>query len=191
MVSDPPSTPPGPPPESSPPSGGLVFEGTTQITGPVIGGNVQNLYVGDGRDRQQRLRLADLVDNFWISRVLGPAGAPAGAATPALIPLAKRVQAAVMDGNRLVVPRTTEQPGDSVPESTPILDIFTRLGSLLIVGAPGAGKTTTLYELARAAVRSPRQDAGQLVPIVVNLTSWAIRRQPIATWLVGELAEQY
>jgi predicted NACHT family NTPase len=70
--------------------------------------------------------------------------------------------------------------------------IFDELGqALLILGAPGAGKTTLLLELTRDLLDRAEQDASYPIPVVFHLSSWAVRRRPLADWLVDELAERY
>ena len=70
--------------------------------------------------------------------------------------------------------------------------IFDELGqALLILGAPGAGKTTLLLELTRDLLDRAEQDASYPMPVVFHLSSWAVRRRPLADWLVDELAERY
>src|SRR4051794_16357928 len=70
--------------------------------------------------------------------------------------------------------------------------IFDELGqALLILGAPGAGKTTLLLELARDLLDRAERDPAHLIPVVFHLSSWAVRRRPLADWLVDELAERY
>ena len=70
--------------------------------------------------------------------------------------------------------------------------IFDELGqALLILGAPGAGKTTLLLELTRDLLDRAAQDANHPIPVVFHLSSWAVRRRPLADWLVDELTERY
>ena len=70
--------------------------------------------------------------------------------------------------------------------------VFDELGqALLILGAPGAGKTTLLLELARDLLDRAEQDATHPIPVVFHLSSWAVRRRPLADWLVDELTERY
>ena len=70
--------------------------------------------------------------------------------------------------------------------------VFDELGqALLILGAPGAGKTTLLLELARDLLERAEQDVTHPIPVVFHLASWAIRRRPLADWLVEELTERY
>ncbi len=63
--------------------------------------------------------------------------------------------------------------------------------ALLILGAPGAGKTTLLLELARDLLDRAERDVSHPMPVVFHLSSWAVRRRPLADWLVDELAERY
>jgi hypothetical protein len=75
---------------------------------------------------------------------------------------------------------------------TPVLQLFLRTGGgLLIHGAPGGGKTTLLLELADGLLERAESDAGQPVPVVASLASWAGQHQQLDQWLAGELAESY
>ncbi|WP_424094485.1 NACHT domain-containing protein [Moorena producens] len=81
-----------------------------------------------------------------------------------------------------------------LPEGTRIINIFDQIGTgrtLLILGEPGSGKTTTLLELARYLIERAEQDSNQLIPVVFNLSSWANKRQVISDWLVEELNTIY
>ncbi|MGB3572522.1 MAG: NACHT domain-containing protein [Phormidesmis sp.] len=80
----------------------------------------------------------------------------------------------------------------SLPTGTQATDIFDSLGAgrtLLILGEPGAGKTTTLLKLAKTLITRIGDDFSQPIPIVLNLSSWANKRQSIAEWLVQDLYE--
>ena len=74
---------------------------------------------------------------------------------------------------------------------TPISQIFDeQAGALLILGAPGTGKTTLLLELARDLLARAELDENHPIPAVFNLSSWAVRRQPLHEWLIAELNER-
>jgi hypothetical protein len=64
-------------------------------------------------------------------------------------------------------------------------------GEVLILGEPGAGKTILLLELTRVLLERARQDEAQPIPVVFSLSSWAIKRQSLAEWLVSELNSIY
>ncbi|GAB4423315.1 MAG: hypothetical protein OHK0015_00760 [Chloroflexi bacterium OHK40] len=64
-------------------------------------------------------------------------------------------------------------------------------GALLLLGAPGAGKTLLLVELADALIARAMADETRPIPVILPLASWARQRRPLAEWLVEELAKQY
>jgi DNA polymerase III delta prime subunit len=64
-------------------------------------------------------------------------------------------------------------------------------GRLLILGEPGAGKTTTLLKLAQELVTQAQADATAPVPIIFELSNWMQDSQPIDQWLVAQLNEEY
>jgi hypothetical protein len=79
------------------------------------------------------------------------------------------------------------------PELTTI-DVFDDkniAGNLLILGAPGSGKTTTLLELTRGLIERAEFDANEPMPILFNLSSWKDDKQSIAQWLVAELKDKH
>jgi DNA polymerase III delta prime subunit len=81
-----------------------------------------------------------------------------------------------------------------LPEGTKVIDIFDSIGegrTLLILGEPGSGKTTTLLELTRDLITRAEQDINLLIPVIFSLSSWVNKRQTIADWLVEELNTKY
>ena len=77
-----------------------------------------------------------------------------------------------------------------LPEDTQAAEIFDGLGTgrtLLILGRPGSGKTITLLKITESLLGKADSNLNQLIPIVLNLSSWSIARQPIEQWLVQEL----
>ncbi len=78
------------------------------------------------------------------------------------------------------------------PPGTSIIQVFDDAnGELLILGEPGSGKTTLLLELARVLLDRALEDENYLMPVVFNLSSWAVKRQPITNWLAEGLANIY
>lgn len=63
--------------------------------------------------------------------------------------------------------------------------------SLLILGQPGSGTTTTLLTLARELIARAAGSPVQPLPVVFNLSSWAGPEQSLAAWLENELSAKY
>lgn len=67
------------------------------------------------------------------------------------------------------------KPVESIPSETSILKIFELpeiSGKLLILGDPGAGKTTTMLDLAKELINRVKQETTNPIPVLVNLSSW-------------------
>ncbi len=64
-------------------------------------------------------------------------------------------------------------------------------GKLLILGAPGSGKTTALLELDRELIMRAEQDVAEPMPVLCNLSSWREDGQGLAVWLVDHLKVKY
>ncbi len=84
----------------------------------------------------------------------------------------------------------------SLPEGTRAIDVFGELENkrtMLILGAPGSGKTTALLEIASESISDAKKDITLAIPVVLNLSSWASERRPkpLADWLVQELNRIY
>nr|MBN1228772.1 NACHT domain-containing protein [Anaerolineae bacterium] len=63
--------------------------------------------------------------------------------------------------------------------------------ALLILGGPGAGKTTMMLRLAKMLVARAETDPEEPVPVLFNLSSWGEQRLPLGRWLADELSEKY
>lgn len=80
----------------------------------------------------------------------------------------------------------------TLPPDISILDLYDRFkGKMLILGEPGAGKTTTLLELARDLLYRAEEDDHHPIPVVLNLASWAETSKPLNEWIVDELGSKY
>jgi len=79
-----------------------------------------------------------------------------------------------------------------LPKEKKIGEIFDEANrSLLILGAPGSGKTTTLLELALDLIPRAESDQNQPIPVVFNLSTWSAKQQSLVDWLTAELSSKY
>lgn len=78
-----------------------------------------------------------------------------------------------------------------LPLGTPIVDVYEAAqGTLLIMGEPGAGKTTTLLQLVSDLLARAEQDEARPIPVVFSLAAWQ-QGQPLGGWMVNELSNNY
>lgn len=65
-------------------------------------------------------------------------------------------------------------------------------GRLLILGEPGAGKTTELLALAKDLLQQAQQGDDHPIPIIFELSAWlAEPDKTLADWFMAQLKEQY
>jgi GTPase SAR1 family protein len=89
-----------------------------------------------------------------------------------------------------------QQSQSAVPldAGTRIVEVFDRPelgGQLLILGEPGAGKTTMMLELAEDLLRRATADKAEPIPVLLSLSSWQNPEQSFFEWLVSELKRKY
>jgi hypothetical protein len=79
--------------------------------------------------------------------------------------------------------------GEAFPATaTPILQAYDKASAgLLVLGEPGVGKSTLLLELTFILLTRAEQDEHQPIPVLVNLSSWALNKPPLAIWLEEQL----
>ena len=88
--------------------------------------------------------------------------------------------------------QTATRPEQLLPPGTSILHVYDESAQeLLILGPPGAGKSTLLVELARQLVVRADADDGCPLPVILPLSSWAVKRQPLQIWLTEQVAQLY
>lgn len=161
------------------------------IAGRDIIHKITNFFIG-GRDEQRDLRnrriMLERVRSFWVEGVLEKS-----LHKEILIQLGKQEQSdAVPHPWDMQVQETIDREPQPIPKDKPIIKIFEEMGrSLLILGAPGSGKTITLLELARDAIARALEDPTLPIPAVFNLSSWAEPKQSLKEWIIEELKLKY
>lgn len=139
----------------------------------------------DRQEYRNRQVLLNKVRNFWVKGVLEKS-----LYNKSRIELGLEERFDTLE----LMYETPEQLRQALPSGTKAIDKFDELGegrTLLILGHPGGGKTTTLLELVRDLIQRSEQDVTLPIPIVVNLSSWTDKNQQIADWLVQELNSKY
>ncbi len=137
-------------------------------------------------DRANQLILLQKVRQFWIEGVLEQS-----VHRRALMEVTRETRPDAVTHPWQQVLELPDQSSRSLAPGQGIGALFESVGrSLLILGAPGAGKTITLLDLARELVRQAEADAAQPIPLVLNLSSWQ-PRQTLAAWLLEELSSKY
>ena len=98
---------------------------------------------------------------------------------------------AVQNTSRLLF-RTPHQPECLLPAGTSIVEVYTQAnGEFLILGEPGAGKSTLLLHLAQHLVTQAEQNSTYPLPVILPLSTWAVKRAALDLWLVEQLWEFY
>ena len=140
----------------------------------------------DWRRQENIDALRRKVEHFWINSVFSQS----------------TQDFALLDLDIELHPELVEQPfADLLPvqdvygqaKLSHIIDIFDEVnGSLLIVGEPGAGKTTALLTLAKVLLERAEYDTTAAVPVIFNLSSWhANKHNSLRSWLLHQFSLHY
>lgn len=138
-------------------------------------------------DRTNVLRLLERIQHDWIEGVL-----EASLHHRAWIDLGLdwRNDAVEHPWDRIVV--APNRPIQTLAAEDSIASVFDGAqNTLLVLGEPGAGKTTTLLELARDLIARARGAPVEPVPVVLALSTWTDAQRDFSAWLITELGLRY
>ena len=144
------------------------------------------------RDRHNRSVMLQRIKTYWLVGVLQESLHGAEIIDLAMAYRPNAVQNHQMqlqpEGAGFAYGESFDQP---LPLGTPIVDVYDEAGgTLLIMGEPGAGKTTTLLQLVSQLLERAELNETQPIPVVFGLASWQ-EGQPLDTWMVNSLSNNY
>ncbi len=89
-----------------------------------------------------------------------------------------------------------DEPSRPLAQGQLLVDVFDEYDrSLLLLGEPGSGKTTTMLELAHTLLQRIAAQTGssqpQPVPVIFNLSSWSPTFARLEDWLAAQMNLQY
>ncbi|WP_420627316.1 NACHT domain-containing protein [Candidatus Leptofilum sp.] len=138
------------------------------------------------KDRKKLLILLEKVNNFWVKGVFEKS-----VADERLLSLGKQFTPEMVENPWHDVVGATVYDQQSLDSFNSLLDVFKESDkALLILGEPGAGKTTTLLELAQELIYVANQDPSEPIPVILNLASWR-EKDTLFDWVVEELSNKY
>ena len=138
------------------------------------------------RHDRERSAMLQTVRQKWIRGILEPS-----MIDDVRLTLGQQDQLQTRDLSMRIIRRPGPQPVPTAEGGT-----ITRLvdavgGGVLILGAPGGGKTTLLLQLADELLKRAENDPNGPIPVVLNLASWTGKYQPLTKWLEEELNVNY
>ena len=146
-----------------------------------------NLPPAEAEERRVLLQLAGSVRQFWVEGVLENS-----VHDTAMIELHKEAQPEAVRHPWERVLELPGQPPQSLGAARTTTELFLTTGrSLLVLGAPGGGKTITLLELARELLARFESNPSEPTSVVLNLSTWQERHGGLAPWVELELTRKY
>lgn len=177
------------------PSGPVTQKNINTQGGDYADGNIDKrsgtfIFAGDkseALERRKRRAMLERARNDWVKGVLEQS-----LHGVAQIELGMEYKPEAVQYPWATILQQPDKPAQPLPPGTKIAKVFDEVsGELLILGAPGSGKTTMLLDLARDLIARAEQDETYPIPAVFNLSSWARKRPPLADWLVDEICFRY
>ena len=141
----------------------------------------------DARFQQHRKLMINAVRSLWIENRLKRDLSNTGYVT---LGLEEKLDTLEERWNQ--IDQETGRKTGLSSDSTSISMLFDQLrGKLLILGAPGSGKTMLMLKLTEELLNRAERDTNHPLPIVFHLSTWTTQRGSLAEWLIGELNVMY
>lgn len=139
------------------------------------------------QDRKRQLILLNKVKSFWVQGVLARS-----IKDNYFIDLSMKSVDEVIEMPWQDVISKDVKNDDSTTSQDDILNIYQNSDrALLILGNPGVGKTTSLLALAEGLIDISEKDDSAPLPVILNLSSWAEKKERLSEWIVEELTAKY
>ena len=135
-----------------------------------------------------RQRLIRRVRSEWIDGVLKPS-----VEHPLLLDFIKatyKVGLGMKPADLVFLPHGNNQ--EVIKSDKPLIDLFNESHqALLILGAPGSGKTVTSLQLVEQLLTKASNKEDAKVPIVFKLATWTNSEQSLTKWIVRQAFRDY
>jgi tetratricopeptide (TPR) repeat protein/adenylate kinase family enzyme len=141
------------------------------------------------QDYNSRKILLNRVKQYWIKDVLEKS-----LHSKALIELGLEERLDAVERPSEIAQENSSDLRKPLPQYKNNINVFREMDAgrtLLILGEPGAGKSTFLLRILKSLIADTEQNLSLPIPVVFNLSSWANKRQNIAQWLIQELINNY
>jgi eukaryotic-like serine/threonine-protein kinase len=165
---------------------GLPPEGGQDAGAPVRSSGTRPRRASSNDD-QVRQRLIRRVRRDWVDAILGQS-----LYHVARLPLTLSPSPETLERPWALVVHQAGEAAQALRPDARIQTVFSDFEeSLLILGAPGSGKTVLLLELARDLLAVAESDSTRRVPLVFHLSTWALHRGSLEEWLITEMDKRY
>lgn len=134
------------------------------------------------QDYKSRKNLLYKVKQSWIKDVLENS-----LHSKALIELGLEERLDAVERPSEIAQENSSDLRKSLAQNTNNIDVFKEMDegrTLLILGEPGAGKTTLMLKIVKSLIADTQQNLSLPIPVIFNLSSWVNKRQSIAQWLI-------